>query len=320
MLMTSITEQDARAAAAILHNGGLVAIPTETVYGLAADATNDRAVARIFEAKGRPQFNPLIIHVTGPEMARRYVEFPASAQKLADVFWPGALTMVLPRRADSTVSLLASAGLNTLGVRMPNHAMAQALIQAVGRPLAAPSANRSGTISPTRAEHVRDSLGDRIDLILDGGPCSIGVESTIVKIDGDTLTLLRPGGIPFEDIENCFGRSIRTIAKAEAIEAPGMMASHYAPQAHIRLDVTAPKPNEAFLAYGPQSSPPQHTLNLSETDDLREAAANLFAHLHALDALCEEHGLAGIAAAPVPQTGLGAAINDRLIRAAAPRS
>lgn len=318
--MATLDENKTRTAATIIANGGLVAMPTETVYGLAADATNDRAVARIFEAKGRPQFNPLIIHVTNKEMAERYAEFAPLAEKLARAFWPGPLTLVLPRRDDCAVSHLVSAGHDTIAVRAPNHAFAQKLIQAVDRPLAAPSANRSGTISPTRAEHVQATLGDKVDLIIDGGPCPIGVESTIIKVDGDNAVLLRPGGVAREDIEDCLGRSIADGGDAKQPEAPGMLASHYAPRARLRLNVKTPKPDEAFLAFNGSTPEHPYTLNLSENSDLLEAAANLFAHLHALDGLCAVHGLSGIAAAPIPAEGLGAAINDRLKRAAAPRN
>ncbi len=307
-------------AASIILNGGLVAMPTETVYGLAADATNDRAVARVFEAKGRPQFNPLIMHVANIEMAERYVHFPSLAEKLAKAFWPGALTLVLPRRAECAASLLVSAGLNTIAVRMPNHKIAQDLIKVVDRPLAAPSANRSGSISPTQAKHVRDSLSDKVDMILDGGASSIGVESTIVKIDGENATILRPGGIARDDIESILGKPLIAAPSSESQpEAPGMLPSHYAPRARLRLNVAAPKPDEAYLEFGPTKLSTPYTLNLSKSGDLREAAANLFAHLHALDDICSPHNLTGIAASPIPMDGLGEAINDRLTRAAAPR-
>lgn len=307
-----------RRARDMILAGEPVAIPTETVYGLAADATNDRAVARIFEAKGRPSFNPLIVHVTDIEMARRYVDFPSLAEKLAAAFWPGPLTLVLPRRKDCGISLLASAGLDTLAVRAPKGVFAQGLIKESGKPLAAPSANRSGSISPTRAEHVRDSLGDRVRLILDGGPCGVGIESTIVKIDSDRALLLRPGGIARADIERLIGKPLEAPATS-AIEAPGMMQNHYAPLAPLRLGATEQRPGEAFLGFGKNAGRNDAVLNLSECGDLVEAAANLFSHLRALDELCAEKGLRGIAAAPVPDEGLGEAINDRLARAAAPR-
>ncbi len=315
--MTVLDHKDIRDAARIINDGGLVAMPTETVYGLAADATNDKAVAKIFEAKGRPQFNPLIIHVAGVEMARRYVELPPLAEKLMAEFWPGPLTLVLPRKQNSEISLLVSAGLDTIGVRTPKHELAQALIKATDRPLAAPSANRSGTISPTRAEHVKDGLGARVDMILDGGPCPVGVESTIVKIDGEDVTLLRPGGIAREEIEKRIGKPLA--AGHGKIEAPGMMTSHYAPDAKMRLNAREQKDGEAFLGFGEIAGSGPASLNLSESGDLAEAAANLFAHLRALDDLAATHSLQTIAVAPVPMTALGEAINDRLVRAAAPR-
>lgn len=296
--------------------GDLVAIPTETVYGLAADATNDKAVARIFEAKGRPAFNPLIVHVADIPMARRFVEFTPLAEKLATAFWPGPLTLVLRRKKDSSVSLLASAGLDTLAVRAPNNFLAQALLKRSGRPLAAPSANISGSISPTTAAHVRDSLGDRVPFILDGGPCRVGVESTIVKVEGDRALLLRPGGVPRGEIERVIGKALET-PEPTVIEAPGMMQSHYAPKARLRLNATAPMAGEAFLGFGEISANGPFALNLSEKGDPVEAAANLFAHLRALDALCTDQNLKGIAAAPIPKDDLGEAINDRLARAAA---
>lgn len=308
---------DIERAAALILSGDIVAVPTETVYGLAADATNDRAVARIFEAKGRPAFNPLIVHVADIAMARRYVDVPPLAEELAAAFWPGPLTLVLPKNKNCAISLLASAGLDSLAMRAPGNEVAQALIRACGKPLAAPSANRSGSISPTRADHVRDSLGDRVKLILDGGPCAVGIESTIVKVDGARASLLRPGGISRESIERFLGRKLG--AANGAVEAPGMMQSHYAPQAALRLNATAPQANEAHLAFGVAESS-QNALNLSRAGNPVEAAANLFAHLRALDALCAEKGLAGIAVSPIPMSGLGEAINDRLARAAAPRA
>jgi len=315
--MQAVDHKDIEAAARIIRDGGLVAMPTETVYGLAADATNDAGVAKIFAAKGRPQFNPLIIHVSGPAMASHYVEISPLAKKLMDAFWPGPLTLVLPRKEGSGLSLLVSAGLDTVGVRMPNHAMAQALIAAADRPLAAPSANRSGTISPTRAAHVRQSLGDKVDMILDGGPSPVGVESAIVKIDGDKATLLRPGGLAREEIEAVIGAALSNPSRK--IEAPGMMVSHYAPSVAMRLDARAQEKGEAFLGFGEIKGEGANALNLSAAGDLTEAAANLFAHLRALDAQCVAQNLKKIAVAPIPATGLGEAINDRLKRAAAPR-
>lgn len=317
--MAVLDWQEIRRAAEIIRAGGLVAIPTETVYGLAADATNDKAVARIFEVKARPHFNPLIVHVADLAMARRYTEVPPLAERLAAEFWPGPLTLVMKRRDVCEISLLASAGLDTLAVRAPRHPLAQAVIAAAGVPLAAPSANPSGAVSPTRAEHVRDGLGDRIDMILDGGPCPVGLESTIVKVEGDRAIMLRPGGVSAEAIERVIGRPLGRIGKSVGVEAPGMMASHYAPDAAMRLNVEAPDAKEVFLAFGPAPASHPYVLQLSERGELVEAAANLFAHLHAADALCRERALKGIAVAVIPATGLGEAINDRLRRAAAPR-
>lgn len=306
-------------AAALILSGEAVAIPTETVYGLAADATNDRAVAKIFEAKGRPSFNPLIVHVCDIEMARRHAEFSPLAEKLAKSFWPGPLTLVLPRKEDCGLSLLVSAGLDTVALRAPKNFIARRLIDMCGRPLAAPSANRSGTISPTSAEHVRESLGDRIRLILDGGACPVGVESTIVRIDGDRAILLRPGGVARNVIEDAIGKPLEAPATGK-IEAPGMLESHYAPRARLRLNVETPRPDEAFLGFGPIMATGEAAFNLSEKGDLVEAAARLFAHLRAADRAVSATGLAGIAVAPIPTDGLGEAINDRLARAAAPKS
>lgn len=305
-------------AARILRGGGLVAMPTETVYGLAADATNDRAVAGIFKAKGRPRFNPLIAHVPGVPEAARHAVFSPLAERLAAAFWPGPLTLVLPRRADSSLSLLASAGLDTVALRSPAHPVAQALLAAFGGPLAAPSANPSGEVSPTTAAHVAESLGARVDMILDGGPCAVGVESSIVKVDGDCAVLLRPGGLDIASIERVAGAAVRRVA-AGPVEAPGMLASHYAPRARLRLDVVDPQPDEAFLAFGAPPAGAQVVLQLSLERDLKEAAANLFAHLRAGDRAVVERGLVRIAVAPVPADGLGEAINDRLRRAATPR-
>ncbi|MFC2954136.1 L-threonylcarbamoyladenylate synthase [Marinicaulis aureus] len=315
--MTALDHKNIRDAARIIRDGGVIAMPTETVYGLAADATNDTAVARIFEAKGRPQFNPLIIHVSGVEMARAFVEVSPLAQKLMAEFWPGPLTLVLPRKKDSNLSLLVSAGLDTVGVRMPKHDLAQALIKAADRPLAAPSANRSGTISPTRADHVKDGLGERVDMILDGGPCPVGVESTIVKVENDRVTLLRPGGIAREAIERSAGQALSSAHGK--IEAPGMMTSHYAPDAKIRLNAQEQREGEAFLGFGEIEGAGPSSLNLSKSGDLAEAAANLFAYLREADLAAKTHGLKTIAVAPIPMEGLGEAINDRLARAAAPR-
>jgi L-threonylcarbamoyladenylate synthase len=304
-------------AARLILEGGLVAFPTETVYGLGGDATNERAVAAIFEAKGRPQFNPLISHVLGPDEAKRLVRWSDTADKLAARFWPGPLTLVLPRAKESPIALLATAGLDTVAVRAPAHPLAQALIRAVGRPLAAPSANRSGTISPTRAEHVAESLGDRVKMILDGGPCQVGLESTVLDLSTDAPTLLRPGGATREAIEAVIG----PIALSDAIpsgnsarKSPGQLESHYAPTRPVRLNASTVVADEGLLAFGPDvPSGALLTLNLSPGGELAEAAANLFAMLRALD----RPGIGRIAVMPIPQTGLGLAINDRLRRAAA---
>jgi L-threonylcarbamoyladenylate synthase len=304
-------------AARLILEGGLVAFPTETVYGLGGDATNERAVAAIFEAKGRPQFNPLISHVLGPDEAKRLVRWNDTADRLAARFWPGPLTLVLPRAKESPVALLATAGLDTVAVRAPAHPLAQALILAVGRPLAAPSANRSGAVSPTRAEHVVQSLGDRVRMILDGGPCQVGLESTVLDLTTAPPTLLRPGGATREAIEAVIG----PIAVSDAIpsgdsarKSPGQLASHYAPQRPVRLNASTVAADEGLLAFGPDvPSGARLTLNLSPAGDLGEAAANLFAMLRALD----QPPIGRIAVMPIPPTGLGLAINDRLRRAAA---
>lgn len=315
--MQSPDPSEIERAAALIRAGGLVAMPTETVYGLAADATNDLAVAGIYEAKGRPAFNPLIVHVADVGMAKRYASFPPLAERLAAAFWPGPLTLVLPRREDGAISHLVTAGLDTIALRAPAHLVARALIAAADRPLAAPSANPSGTISPTRAEHVREGLGGKVDLILDGGPCAVGVESTIVKIDGEGAILLRPGGVARADIEAVTGAPLA--APSSAIEAPGMMASHYAPRARLRLNVARPDADEAYLAFGASCPAREHALNLSPSGDVVEAAANLFAQLRELDDLCISHNLKSIAVSPIPVTGIGEAIVDRLRRAANPK-
>jgi L-threonylcarbamoyladenylate synthase len=301
-------------AAAALKAGGLVAFPTETVYGLGADATNARAVAGIFEAKGRPRFNPLISHIADAEDASRFAVLGREAQALAAAFWPGALTLVLKKRPDCAIADLVTAGLDTVALRVPAHPVAQALIRAAARPIAAPSANRSGHVSPTTAAHVDADLGDRVAVILDDGPCLIGVESTVVDVSGGEATLLRAGGIPRGAIESVLGSGLALHSDdAERPASPGQLASHYAPQAAVRLDAARPRAGEAFLAFGPAA--PVHdgpTFNLSPTGDLVEAAANLFAALRQLDA----SGATTIAAMSIPASGLGEAINDRLRRAA----
>ncbi|MDR3497881.1 MAG: L-threonylcarbamoyladenylate synthase [Parvibaculum sp.] len=307
-------------AAAFLREGRLVAFPTETVYGLGADATNDRAVASIFEAKGRPTFNPLIVHVASLAEAETHAHFTPEARALARAFWPGGLTLVLKRRAETPISLLVSAGLDTIALRVPAHPLAQALIAATGRPIAAPSANASGEVSPTRAAHVTASLGHAaaLALVLDGGACAVGLESTVIGFpDKGAPTLLRPGAIPRAAIEAVLGAKLAEadVASGEAgRSSPGQLASHYAPNAALRLDAVEAQPGEVLLGFGPQAH--GAAMNLSPSSDLTEAAANLFAMLRALDA---EAAGRGIAVSPIPQTGIGEAINDRLRRAAAPR-
>lgn len=301
--------------ALILREGGLVAFPTETVYGLGADAGNGEAVARIFEAKGRPRFNPLIVHVADIGQAEQLGEFGPQARRLAEAFWPGSLSLVLPRRPDAALADLVSAGLPTVALRVPSHPVALALIEAAGVPIAAPSANRSGRVSATTAEHVAADFGDCIDLILDGGASTEGLESTIIGFGGSGPVLLRAGAVPRESIEAVLQRGLAWPPVGTGPQAPGMLASHYAPRAHIRLDATLPWRGEAFLAFGPHENCDADCLNLSETGNLREAAANLFAYLRRLDAA----GPDMIAVAPIPNQGLGEAINDRLRRAAAPR-
>ena len=301
-------------AAAALRGGGLVAFPTETVYGLGADATNDRAVARIFEAKGRPSFNPLIVHFPDRAAAARSVTFNDTARLLADRFWPGPLTLVLPRAADCRLSLLVSAGLDTAAARVPAHEDARRLLNAAGVPVAAPSANRSGRLSPTTARHVADDLGDRVAVILDGGPCRIGLESTVLDLAGARPAILRQGGLTQEMLESALGGPLAFAGTEDtAPRSPGMLASHYAPSRPVRPDAVKSRPGEAMLGFGPGYAGAEG--NLSETGDLVEAAANLFACLHALD----RPEYAGIAVAPIPEEGLGRAINDRLRRAAAGR-
>ncbi len=305
-------QQGIARAAAILRDGGLVAFPTETVYGLGADARNDRAVASVFAAKGRPDFNPLIVHVPDWQAAQALCRFNDTADRLADAFWPGALTLVLPLRAGAGLSRLVTAGLETLAIRVPDHPLAQALLRASGLPIAAPSANRSGRISPTTAAHVVSSLGGRIDAVLDGGPCPVGLESTIVGCS-DAPVLLRAGGLPVEAIEACLGRPL-VLPSGEAGQpsSPGQLESHYAPSGTLRLNADAAGPGEVLLGFGHVVGA---TLNLSPAGDLLEAAARLFDCLHQLDAM----GADRIAVSPVPERGLGRAINDRLRRAAAPR-
>ena len=296
-------------AAALLRRGALVAFPTETVYGLGADARQSAAVAAIYAAKGRPSFNPLIVHVADESNARRYVQWSAEAQALAQSFWPGPLTLVLPLSPEHGVSTLVTAGLSTLAIRVPAHPTAQSLLRSFEGPIAAPSANPSGRISPTTAAHVLAGLDGRIAAVVDDGPCAVGLESTIIGLQGKP-TLLREGGIASEDIEAVLGSPLARAETDNGISAPGQLASHYAPRARLRLNATKRQPGEVLLGFGPMDC----DLNLSASGDLLEAAATLFDALHRLDAMG-----APIAVAPVPETGLGRAINDRLRRAAAPR-
>ena len=298
------------AAAQILEDGGLVAFPTETVYGLGADATNGRAVARIFEAKGRPSFNPLIVHVADAVQACGLVQATDTFELLAKTFWPGPLTLILPRATDSSISDLVSAGGHTLAVRCPDHPIALALLRIAGLPLAAPSANSSGSVSPTRADHVAASLGDKVDLILDGGACAVGLESTVLDLSTGTPTILRPGAVTEEQLGAVIGPVAVGTDDPSAPKSPGQLLSHYAPSLPLRMDATHVEPGEAVLGFGAQ---PGAVLNLSPTSDLREAAANLFAMLRTLD---DPRKFKGIAVTPIPDTGVGVAINDRLKRAA----
>jgi L-threonylcarbamoyladenylate synthase len=304
------------AATRCLAAGGLVAFPTETVYGLGADATDGRAVARLYEAKGRPAFNPLIAHVTSGTAAQTLARFNADATRLAAAFWPGPLTLVLPKAEGCPVAELATAGLDTIAVRVPHHPVAQNILAAFGRPIVAPSANRSGHVSPTSAAHALADLRGRVDLIIDAGATPVGIESTIVACL-DEPTLLRPGGVPREAIEQALGRPLAQPPRASdtAPAAPGMLAAHYAPRTALRLGVADVEPGEALLAFGPDlpagADRAARVLNLSQRGDLVEAAANLFAHLRSLDAA----GAPRIAVMPIPHSGLGEAINDRLQRA-----
>lgn len=311
-------------AATLLRAGALVAFGSETVYGLGADATNAQAVAEIFDAKGRPHFNPLICHYPDADAAFAQVQANAIAQRLATAFWPGPLSLVLPRREDCPVALLAGAGLETLAVRVPSPVSTLALLRAVGRPVAAPSANRSGQVSPTTAQHVLDGLMGRIAAVLDSGPCPVGVESTVLDLSGARPFLLRPGGITVEAIEALVGPVGRGIphAVAEAartLRSPGLMVSHYAPVLPVRLRAADVAPTEALLAFGAVLTGAAVSYNLSDRRDLTEAAARLFDGLRWLDAEGARRGLRGIAVMSVPDEGLGLAINDRLLRAAAPR-
>jgi L-threonylcarbamoyladenylate synthase len=304
-------------AGALLRAGELVAFPTETVYGLGADATNDHAVAAIFAAKGRPHFNPLIVHLPDLAAAMECAVFDERALALGEHFWPGPLTLVLPRRAEAGLSLLVSAGLDTVALRVPNHPVGQAVLRAARRPVAAPSANRSGAVSPTTPMHVVESLGERVSMVLAGGRCPVGIESTVLDLSEETPVLLRPGAVLREEIERLIGPILVSSEDPAAPKSPGQLASHYAPHATVRLGALSAEADEAFLTFGPDrfNRGGAERLNLSPEGDLNEAAANLFQHLRALD----RPGVRAIAVMPIPDEGLGVAINDRLKRAAAPR-
>jgi L-threonylcarbamoyladenylate synthase len=312
----SLTPSETGIAQAVdlLRTGGLVAFPTETVYGLGGDARSDSAVARIFDAKGRPRFNPLIVHLPDLAAAETYAVFTPQARAVARAFWPGPLTLVLPLKEPSRLSPLVTAGLDTVAIRVPAHPVAQALLRAFDGPLAAPSANPSGRVSPTRAAHVLDGLAGRIGAVLDGGACAVGVESTILGLAGPPV-LLRPGGVPVEALEAMLGHPLASGGDARKPSAPGQLASHYAPRAGVRLGVTQPETEEIWVGFGANGKGAH--LSLSPSGDLVEAAAALFQCLREADELAGPHG--AIAFAPVPETGLGRAINDRLRRAAAPR-
>jgi L-threonylcarbamoyladenylate synthase len=301
-------------AAALLRAGRLVAFPTETVYGLGGDATNDHAVAGIFSAKARPRFNPLIVHVHDLSEAEALAVFNSPARHIAARFWPGPLTLVLPRQPSAPLSLLASAGLDTVAIRVPAHPVAQALLRETDRPIAAPSANRSGRVSPTSATHVAEDLGDDVAMILDDGPTLVGLESTVLDLSGEAPALLRPGAVTFEALTELLGPI--ALPGPGLPKSPGMLASHYAPRLPVRVAATEARPGEALLAFGPDAPPGfADVLWLSRASNLAEAAANLFAMLRRLD----RPSFTGIAVMPIPEHGLGRAINDRLRRAAAPR-
>ncbi|PIB26129.1 threonylcarbamoyl-AMP synthase [Amylibacter kogurei] len=303
-------------SAQILANGGVVAFPTETVYGLGADACNDRAVAKVFAAKGRPSFNPLIIHLANVKDVSKYAIMNEQAKSLAASFWPGPLSMVLPLCKNSPLSDLVTAGLDTVAIRIPKHPVGHALIQTFGGAIAAPSANPSGRISPTKASHVIDGLDQKIDAVLDGGDCQVGLESTIVMpLDDGNVALLRAGGVSIESIEAVIKQPLQHAEQPDVPQSPGQLLSHYAPNAHLRMNVDKPLKNHAHLGFGNVDC----DLNLSPQGDLIEAAANLFSMLREIDDFAAQNAHVGISVAPIPEHGLGLAINDRLKRAAAPR-
>jgi L-threonylcarbamoyladenylate synthase len=318
-VLAQATANTCREAGERLRRGELVAFPTETVYGLGGNATDSHAVAAIFEAKGRPSFNPLIVHVADPIAAEAYVEFTEHARDLAHAFWPGPLTLVLPKRASGGLSDLISAGLDTVAIRVPGHPVALDILKAAGCPIAAPSANLSGRISPTCAAHVVDGLNRRVHMIVDGGPCAVGLESTVLSLIDDRPIILRPGAVTAEQISACLGLPVEqavnlspSVDEETPLHSPGMLSSHYAPDALMRLNATDVRDGEVLLGFGEVQDA---VLNLSPSGDLKEAAVNMFAMLRLLDS----RGVGTIAVSPIPDQGLGCAINDRLRRAAAPR-
>jgi L-threonylcarbamoyladenylate synthase len=316
MPVVPATEEAISQAAQALARGDIVAFPTETVYGLGADARNAGAVTRVFAAKERPRFNPLIVHVPDLAAAETYATFEGAARKLAETFWPGPLSLVLPKRPECGIADLVTAGLDTIALRAPNHKVAQALLAAADLPIAAPSANRSGRVSPTTASHVAQELGDFPAMILDGGPCPVGIESTVVSVAGHAPVLLRLGAVPREALEQALGEKLARAQEGSPIASPGQLERHYAPKTPLRLDATDVRPGEALLAFGPGGPKgARKTVNLSASGDLEEAATNLFAALRTLD----ESGASAIAVMPIPAHGLGEAINDRLQRAAKAR-
>jgi len=316
-LLLPATPETVAQAAALLREGCLVAFPTETVYGLGGDATNEHAIAAIYAAKGRPSFNPLISHIASLDNIETLVQWDKRAAKLAEKFWPGPLTMVLHAAPKTPIALLANAGLPSIAIRFPRHPVANALIRAAGLPIVAPSANASGRLSPTTAQHVAESLGENVDMILDGGACPVGVESTVLDLTTDRPTLLRPGGLAKEALEEVLGPLCEALHDDTAPKSPGMLLSHYAPGLPVRLKATSLEPGEALLAFGDDSvlKGGAMRLNLSPSGNATEAAANLFSMLRELD----RPEFSGIAVMPIPMAGLGMAINDRLTRAAAPR-
>ena len=315
MTIVAATKESIDRAAEALAKGEIVAFPTETVYGLGANALNAAAVAKVFAAKDRPRFNPLIVHVLGGEEAEAYAVVNDTARRLVHAFWPGPLSLVLPRKSGCAIADLVSAGLDTIALRAPSHRIARALLEAARLPIAAPSANRSGRVSPTTAAHVEAEIGSLPAMILDGGPCTLGLESTVLGIDGDDVTLLRLGALPREEIEKVLGRKLTKPKASSHVTSPGQLATHYAPVTPLRLDASKPRRGEAFLAFGPDApSFAGPAINLSRRGDLTEAAANFFAALRTLD----EAGVESIAVMPIPDRGLGEAINDRLKRARLP--